>query len=255
MAERLRSVTELLSLVALDPSMLGVLTEKERIALVNAAGDVFEPDVELRRQRGRARQRRERAEKLRRDEHVLAETGIRRLREKPVFTTPNVFPPEDFVQTDVTDEPRLPRGATRSTATSASRTSPRSTTSTTSSARRARHSTTPSAPRPPTCAGRVALLTGGRVKIGYQAGHQAAARRGRAHRHHALPPRLRAALRAGARLRRVGRPARDLRARPAAHAERRGVLPSHPRRRATGSTSSSTTRARPCAGRPTSTAT
>ena len=46
----------------------------------------------------------------------------------------------------------------------------RSTTSTTSCARRAPSSTSPSAPRRPTCAGRVALLTGGRVKIGYQAG-------------------------------------------------------------------------------------
>ena len=59
----------------------------------------------------------------------------------------------------------------------------------------------------------------------------------------------------GARLRRLGRPARDLRPRPAPHAERRGVLPAPRARRATGSTSSSTTPARPCAGRPTSTGT
>src|SRR6478752_8996269 len=72
LAERLRSVTDLLGAIALDPSVLEVLTEKERIQLVSAAGDVFEPDVELRRRRVRARQRRERAEKLRRDEDVLA---------------------------------------------------------------------------------------------------------------------------------------------------------------------------------------
>ena len=73
MADRLRSVTELLSLIALDPSVLGVLTEDERIRLVNAAGDVFAPDVELRRRRVRARQRRDRDAKLRRDEATLAE--------------------------------------------------------------------------------------------------------------------------------------------------------------------------------------
>ncbi len=48
----------------------------------------------------------------------------------------------------------------------------------------------------------------------------------------------------------LGRPARDLRARPAPHAERRGVLPPPADAPATGSTSSSTTPARPCAGRP-----
>jgi hypothetical protein len=32
---------------------------------------------------------------------VLAETGIRVLRERPVFTTPNVFPPVGFEQADV----------------------------------------------------------------------------------------------------------------------------------------------------------
>src|SRR6476660_4553745 len=91
LAERLRSVTELLSAIALNPSVLEALTETERIQLVNAAGDVFEPDVELRRRRTRARQRRERAEKLRRDEYVLAGAEIRRQRTKPIFTTPNVF--------------------------------------------------------------------------------------------------------------------------------------------------------------------
>ena len=113
-----------------------MLTEKERIQLVNAAGDVFEPDVELRRQRVRARQRRERAAKLRRDEQVLAETGIRRLRAKPVFTTPNVFPPEAFVQTDVTDGGRRPRGGgSAALLRLQAEVLRRSTTSTTSSAR------------------------------------------------------------------------------------------------------------------------
>jgi NAD(P)-dependent dehydrogenase (short-subunit alcohol dehydrogenase family) len=170
MAERLRSVTELLSLIALDPSMLGVLTEKERIQLVNAAGDVFEPDVELRRQRVRARQRRERAEKLRRDEHVLAETGIRRLRAKPVFTTPNVFPPEEFVQTDVTDEDDARAVA-----------DPQHCYVCKQKFSEVHHFYDQLCP---SCAalnfekrtesadlrGRVAILTGGRVKIGYQAG-------------------------------------------------------------------------------------
>ncbi len=60
--------------------------------------------------------------------------------------------------------------SSRATATSARSRTARCTRSTTSSARRAATSTSPSAPRPPTSRGRVALLTGGRVKIGYQAG-------------------------------------------------------------------------------------
>ncbi len=170
LAERLRSVTELLRAIALDPSVLEVLTEKERIELVNAAGDVFEPDVELRRRRTRLRQRRERAEKLRRDEDVLAGAEIRRLRKKPVFTTPNVFPPEGKVPPDADREPEAretadlqhcyvckqkytqvhhfydqlcPPCAELNFAKRTESTDLRS---------------------------RVALLTGGRVKIGYQAG-------------------------------------------------------------------------------------
>src|SRR3954454_23734481 len=96
LAERLRAIAEQLTAIALDPSVLNVLSEKERIEFVNAAGDVFAPDVELRRQRVRARQRREQADRLRRDEEVLAKTSIRQQRAKPVFTTPNVFPPEHF---------------------------------------------------------------------------------------------------------------------------------------------------------------
>ena len=140
---QLRAATELLEAVAADPSVLEVLTEKERIRL---------------RQRGRRRllpRRRgappagagpasagERAEKLQRDEDVLAETGIRRLRAKPVFTTPERVPARGLRADDVTAPATVTRAtADRSTATSARRSTRRSTTSTTSSARRAPSST------------------------------------------------------------------------------------------------------------------
>ncbi len=94
--DEVRRVTELLERVVADPSILQSVAEQDRIRFVNAAGDVFCPDVDERRRRTKARQRRERSETLGRDEAVLAGTGIRRLRAKPVFTTPNVFPPEGF---------------------------------------------------------------------------------------------------------------------------------------------------------------
>ena len=129
---------------------------------------------------------------------------------------------------DDVDEPSRScrRGASsRSTATSASSTTRRSITSTTSSV--------------PPCAefnfakrteladlrGRVALLTGGRVKIGYQAGIKLL----RAGAHLIVTTRF--PRDSAARYAREpdfadwARPARDLRARPAPHAERRGVLP------------------------------
>ncbi len=101
--ERVRAATEVLEVVANDPSVLEQMSERERIRLWTAAGDVFEPNVELRRRRVRDRKRRERDEKRTRDEAALNETGIRTLRSKPIFTTPNVFAPEDFTQTDVDD--------------------------------------------------------------------------------------------------------------------------------------------------------
>ena len=58
-------------------------------------------------------------------------------------------------------------------------------------------------PDAPTSTGRVALVTGARVKIGYQAALKLLRAGAQRHRHHALPARRRAALRARARLRRL----------------------------------------------------
>ena len=43
--------------------------------------------------------RERRAARVKQDQGVLHETGIRTLRRKPVFTTPNVFPPHGFART------------------------------------------------------------------------------------------------------------------------------------------------------------
>lgn len=173
--EEVRRATELLERVVADPSILGGVPEAERIRFVNAAGDVFCPDVEERRRQTRARQRRQRAEAREHDDALLAGTGIRRLRAKPVYTTPNVFPPDDFAPDDVVDAGALDAGVT-------------------CSLREPQHCYVCKDAFTvvhhfydqlcPPCAafnyrkrtesadlrGRVALLTGGRVKIGYQAG-------------------------------------------------------------------------------------
>jgi NAD(P)-dependent dehydrogenase (short-subunit alcohol dehydrogenase family) len=174
---RIRRATELLETVVGDPSLLEVMPEHERIRFVNAAADVFCPDVDERRRRVKARQRRHRAEKLERDEAVLADTGIRRLRAKPVFTTPNVFPPEGFTPDDVLGDACLP---------GESGDEPRLQDSQHCYVCKQQFSLVHHFYDQlcPSCAafnydkrtesadlrGRVALLTGGRVKIGYQAG-------------------------------------------------------------------------------------
>jgi len=170
LSERLRAATEVLEAIAADRALLAALSSADRTRLLQAAGLVYCPNVNDRRRLVKATQRQRKAEQRDRDQQVLGQTGIRALRQKPVFTTPNAFPPADFEQHEVTDDPGFrevlePQNCYICKTDYASI-------------------------HPfydqlcPTCAelnfrkrsetadlrGRVALLTGGRVKIGYQAG-------------------------------------------------------------------------------------
>jgi len=158
--ERLRAATELLELVESERGLLDRLPAEDRERFRRAIAQIYDPDPVARRRRQKAAERERSAAQANRSGALLHETGIRKLR-RAVFTTPNYFPPE----------------------------------------------TNEEAPHPvekhcyvckqhystihhfydqmcPACAefnftkrteladlsGRVALLTGGRVKIGYQAG-------------------------------------------------------------------------------------
>jgi NAD(P)-dependent dehydrogenase (short-subunit alcohol dehydrogenase family) len=176
-AARLRDALAVLEALVADREPLGLLADDERRRLLAAAGDVFSPDVDQRRQRIKARRRQEKADKLQRDAEVLDRTGIRSLRAKPVFTTPNVFAPEGLDAVAV--DPGVDEHAADHDPTDTDD----------------RHHCYVCKQRyvelhhfydqlcPPCAAlnfakrtetadlrGRVALLTGGRVKIGYQAG-------------------------------------------------------------------------------------
>ncbi len=171
-AARVQAAAELLETVIADRSLLQDLPLEQRTRLLSAAGDVYEPDVEARRRQIKAERREVKQQKAQRDQGALNETGIRSLRAKPVFTTPNVFAPSLTGPDEIDD----------------------------SSTSEERESAQPqhcyickqkySQIHPfydqmcPECAafnyakrsetadlnGHVALLTGGRVKIGYQAG-------------------------------------------------------------------------------------
>ena len=208
-----------------DRGLLAALSLDERTRLLTAAADVHNPDLEQRRRWSKASRRREKAERVKRDEAVLADAGIRLLRSKPVFTTPDPPRPAIVEQTEVEDDPEFREVVELQhcyvckqryltihhfydqLCPDVRRLQLRQ-------ARRDGRS-----PRPRRAAHRRA----GQDRL--PGGHQAAASGRRADRHDALSSRRCGALRPGARLRRLGRAARDLRARPAAHAERRGVLP------------------------------
>jgi len=104
LSDDLRAAARLLEAVAADRSLLDSLVPEERVRFLNAAANAWEPDAEARRQQTKARRRQDKAAKVERDEGVLTETGIRQLRAKPVFVTPNVFPPEGLTTGTVDDE-------------------------------------------------------------------------------------------------------------------------------------------------------
>ena len=100
-AERLKAVADALEEIVADRSLLKELSLEERTRLLALAGDVHNPDVVQRRRFNKVVRREKKAARVGRDESVLAETGIRVHRAKPVFTTPNVYVPKEFEQLDV----------------------------------------------------------------------------------------------------------------------------------------------------------
>jgi NAD(P)-dependent dehydrogenase (short-subunit alcohol dehydrogenase family) len=168
---RLRSAAELLELIDADRTLLDRLPVQDRERLHQAIAQVYNPDPVARRRRQKAAERERSAAQILRDSALLDETGIRTLRRKPVFNTPNVFPPENFKPYDIhADEPERPESV-----------EPQHCYVCKQKFSTIHHFYDQMCPA---CAefnftkrteladlrGRVALLTGGRVKIGYQAG-------------------------------------------------------------------------------------
>jgi NAD(P)-dependent dehydrogenase (short-subunit alcohol dehydrogenase family) len=163
--DSVRSAIELLEWLDANRGLLDQLPEQDRQRLHLAVAQLYNPDPVARRRRQKAAERERSAAQTERVGAVLHETGIRALRRKPVFTTPNVFPPERFAQRDVEEETIEPQHCYVC---------------------KQKYSVVHHFydQMCPTCAefnfakrteladlhGRVAVLTGGRVKIGYQAG-------------------------------------------------------------------------------------
>ena len=167
---------------------------------------------------------------MQRDEDVLTETGIRRLRDKPVFMTPNVFPPDEPVETPTSD-PATERRAALLRLQAEVRRDPPLLRPAVPAVRGAQLRQADRDGRPPR-PGRAAHRWAGEDRVPGR--HQAPAGGRIAHRHHPVPARRGPPVQPGGGLRRVVRSARGLRPRPAAHAERGGAVPpprrtTHPR--------------------------
>src|SRR5829696_116732 len=93
LANRIRAAAALLEEIVTDRAILADVPVEDRNRFLQAAGQVSRPDVIDRRRLLKVSKRRRKAERVKREESVLAETGIRRQRRAPVFTSPNIFPP------------------------------------------------------------------------------------------------------------------------------------------------------------------
>ena len=182
LSDRLREATELLEALASDRRLLDGLPEADRDRLLRAIAYVYSPDRYARRRQSKAETRARKLSRAEQQDALKATAAIRTLHRRPPVTTPNVFPPEGFAPQDVDADRDVPADAVAS---------PRPD---------AREGVEPQHcyvckarfsvihhfydQLCPDCAafnfakrteladlrGRVALLTGGRVKIGYQTG-------------------------------------------------------------------------------------
>jgi NAD(P)-dependent dehydrogenase (short-subunit alcohol dehydrogenase family) len=169
-SEELHAAIALIEKAAADRALLAGLSDADHTRLMKAAGDLYCPDLSQRRKLVKAKVKQRKAEKKITDDAKLHQTGIRELRRRPVFTTPNYFPPPDFKQEEVKDNPDFHEAV-----------EPQNCYVCKKDYSQIHHFYDQLCPK---CAelnffkrtesadlrGRVALLTGGRVKIGYQAG-------------------------------------------------------------------------------------
>src|SRR6188508_543918 len=169
-AERLKAVADVLEEIVADRSLLKELPLEERTRLLAAAGDVHNPDVVARRRFNKVVRREKKAARLGRDESVLAETGIRVLRDKPVYTSPNVFPPSQFEQVEVDGDPEFREAIEPQHCYVCKQDYVELHPFYDQLCRPCGDFNLSKRTETADLTGRVALLTGGRVKIGYQAG-------------------------------------------------------------------------------------
>jgi NAD(P)-dependent dehydrogenase (short-subunit alcohol dehydrogenase family) len=170
----LRAIADVLERIAKDRSLLEDVPAEDRERFLKAVAEVYHPDRVERRRMAKVVDKQRKAARVKRDDSVLHETGIRALRRKPVFTTPNYFLEGPATAGPYETKPKAQSPKPKSQELQHCYVCKEKFTE-------IHHFYDQLCP---TCAelnlrkrteianlkGRVALLTGGRVKIGYQAG-------------------------------------------------------------------------------------
>ena len=181
---RIREITDVLEAMAQDRQIMADLPFEDRKRLLAAVTLMFNPSPSVRRNMVKASKRKWKAERAKQKDAVKHESGIRALRRQPTFTTPNVFAPKNFIPQDI-HEPVKALGTGEAEAEE--RDERRELIESQHCYICKNHYTTLHPFYDQMCvpcgdfnyakrmemadlSGRVALLTGGRVKIGYQAG-------------------------------------------------------------------------------------
>ncbi len=178
---RLEASADLLEELVADRGLLAGIPDDLKIRFLGAAGRLSRPDALVRRQLVKASRRQRKAARVAREEQVLSSTGIRKLRREKVFTTPNVFPPAGEHDADDIGDDTEDGDAFAGQAEAQNPLDERHCYTCKVRFTEVHHFYDQLCP---SCAelnfrkrgeladlrGRVALLTGGRVKIGYQAG-------------------------------------------------------------------------------------
>ncbi|HTM19875.1 MAG TPA: SDR family NAD(P)-dependent oxidoreductase, partial [Kofleriaceae bacterium] len=95
LAAQVQEAIELLERIRDDRGLLAEVAEEQRTRLLVAAGQVARPGPVDKRRLVRAGRRRQREARRRADEALLSATGIRRTRAEPVFPTPALAGPRD----------------------------------------------------------------------------------------------------------------------------------------------------------------
>jgi len=102
---RLQAALAALEEAVANQSLLAALSQEEVTRLRRAAGEIYSPEVDVRRRLVKARIRNRKAAKIELEQSRLNQTAIRKLRREPVFTAPNLAAPRDFEQKDVEANP------------------------------------------------------------------------------------------------------------------------------------------------------
>ncbi len=105
LGERLRDAADFLESIAADRALLDEIAVDDRTRLLKACRQISNPDPRARRRLNKAKARQERVARVKSENRALDATGIRELRSKPVFTTPNIYPPKAFAPRDADGDP------------------------------------------------------------------------------------------------------------------------------------------------------